>query len=169
MSGLAPFFVATLVAASHVNNAHNYCACSANVVVTIPTFSVRYRARSAGTPDDISVSSWLALLPLGCSPFSVPAALAKNPNTSSPDVFSRSALHALGQTVKERKPESHAGASVFMVVLVSLARECYSVQKVAWRWKQFAIVVPTVFLLLGVSHQERILMLSWFAVVHPFL
>ena len=54
-----------------------------------------------------------------------------NPNTS-PDVFSRSApARTFDQGVREREPESHAGASGF-VVLMSLARECYAVQKSLW-------------------------------------
>ena len=60
--------VAMLAPVSNLNTVLSCCECSADAVVTVPTLSLRHRARSAGAPDGFSGSSWLAL-PLSRSNF----------------------------------------------------------------------------------------------------
>ena len=63
------------------------------------------------------------------SSFPVPAAVAMKRTTSSPDVLFRSAPHGrLAKASENGIPKVTEGASGFVTLMVSLARECYSVQ-----------------------------------------
>ena len=111
-----------IVAVSNLNTVLSCCECSADAVVTVPTLSLRHRARCAGAPDGFSGSSWLAL-PLSRSNFHLVFI-----------VFCASHVwpRRLGTGAQESRGfrlRGVDGASIFVVLVVSLARECDSVQK----------------------------------------
>ena len=95
-------------------NARTY-VCSYYVVATDPR-----------TLYDFPVSSWLALLPLEEQlPSGGHCFLCQEQLRG---ILQKCPARTFGLGVREREPESHVVASGFLVLMVSLAAECYSFQ-----------------------------------------